>query len=77
MDRVSCVQSGAALLLDADSFHFTGRVSRSAVKLPELATEKVHWIQIWRICPQSAFLTCSSYMEEGGLLTSKGQVVVV
>ena len=35
VDGVSHVQSGVALLLDADSFHFTGCVSRLAVNLPE------------------------------------------
>ena len=35
VDGVSHVQSGVALLLDADSFHYTGRVSQLAVKLPE------------------------------------------
>ena len=34
-DRVSHVQSGAALLLDNDSFHFTDCVARLAVNLPE------------------------------------------
>ena len=35
VDGVSHVQSGVALLLDADSFHYTGRVSQLAVNLPE------------------------------------------
>ena len=35
VDGVSHVQSGVARLLDADSFHFTGCVSRLAVNLPE------------------------------------------